>query len=69
MIKENIEFDQICLILKHYLILNIDNTNSLPYLDHFLIFNEQFYVNQIVERFMNLGENPNSQWMITEILK
>ena len=69
MVKENLEFDQICLILKHYLLLNTDNSKTLPYLDHFLTFNEQYYINQLVERFMILGENLNSQWMITEIFK
>ncbi|CAF0707124.1 unnamed protein product [Brachionus calyciflorus] len=70
MVKENVEFDQICLILKHYILLNPENSeNSLPYLDHFLQFDEQVYINQLVERFMNLGNNSNSQWMITEIIK
>ncbi|RNA14633.1 hypothetical protein BpHYR1_029984 [Brachionus plicatilis] len=69
MVRENVEFDQICLILKHYLLLSAENSHILPYLNHFLIFNEQFYINKMVERFINLGENPNSQWMLTEILK
>lgn len=67
MTKENVEFDQVCLILKHYILL--ESENQLSYLDHFLSFNQQIYINQLIERFNSFAHQPNAQWMISEIIK
>jgi hypothetical protein len=66
MTKEGIEFDQMCLILKHYLLIDTENENS--YLNHFLQFEQSSYVVQFVERF-NKFNALNEQWMISEIFK
>jgi hypothetical protein len=62
---ENIEFDQICLILKHYLLL--ENNNS--YLNHFVQFNDAEYLNRLVDRFSQSSLKPNIQWMLSELFK
>ncbi len=62
---ENIQFDQICLILKHYLLL--ENNNS--YLNHFVQFNDCEYFNQLVDRFNQSSLKPNIQWMLSELFK
>jgi hypothetical protein len=62
---ENIEFDQICLILKHYLLL--ENNNS--YLIHFVQFNDSQYLSSLVDRFNQSNLKPNIQWMISELFK
>ncbi len=62
---ENIEFDQICLILKHYLLL--ENNNS--YLNHFVQFNDGEYLNHLVDRFNQSNLKPNIQWMLSELFK
>ena len=62
---ENIQFDQMCLILKHYLLL--DNTGA--YLDHFLFHQDGLHLSQLLERFNRSGEQANVLWMISEIFK
>ena len=62
---ENIEFDQTCLILKHY--LTLDNDKS--YLNHFLKFEQSFYFKQLIERFNMNNQAPNVTWMLSELIK
>jgi hypothetical protein len=69
MTKENVEFDQICLVLKHLIIEKSDANNNTSFLDHFLTFDNQTYVNLLVERFDASPDFPNVQWMISEIIK
>jgi hypothetical protein len=66
MSKENVEFDQICLLLKHYLLLD---EPVISFLDRFIRHDRNIYVNQLVERFNASGGKTNLQWMITEIIK
>lgn len=63
--SEKVEFDQICLILKHYLLLD-DNKS---YLEHFISHDSNFYLNMLLDRFNLSRDSPNVQWMITELLK
>lgn len=63
MSKEGLEFDQICLILKHYLMLNSEKDDS-----HLSVFLHSTYVNLLVDRF-NQSRGVNEQWMIAEIFK
>jgi hypothetical protein len=65
--KQGIEFDQMCLILKHYLLL--DSTNELSYLSHFLKHEQSTYVIQLIERFNTGPQKVNEQWIISEIFK
>lgn len=53
-----------CLILKHYLLLD-----NQEYLEHFLKNEQGTFVNQLVELFNRNNEKPNAQWMITELFK
>ena len=61
---ENVEFDQLSLILKHYL-----SQEDESFLNHFLQFNQSQYLNALVERFNSSNQSPNVQWMITELFK
>ena len=63
--NQNVEFDQICLILKHYLLLDTDKS----YLNHFLKHDQNLYLNMLIERFNASDLCPNVQWMISELLK
>ena len=63
--NQNVEFDQICLILKHYLLLETDKS----YLNHFLKHEQNVYLNMLIERFNASDLCPNVQWMISELLK
>ena len=65
MSSENVEFDQLCLILKHYLVL----ADKKSYLEHFINYDSSVYVNSLIDRFNASSHTPNVQWMITEILK
>ncbi len=65
MFSENVEFDQLCLILKHYLVL----AEKKSYLEHFINYDSSIYLNLLVDRFNRSASSPNVQWMITEILK
>lgn len=77
MIKDGVEFDQICLILKHFVLeeqkCNSEDVNSdknrNSFLNHFLIHDNHVYVNQMIQRFNGSSDSPNVQWMITEIIK
>ena len=53
-----------CLILKHYLLLD-----NQEYLEHFLKKEQAAFVNQLVELFNRNNEKANAQWMITELFK
>ena len=66
MAKSGVEFDQMCLILKHYLLIDTQNDNS--FLNHFLHHEQSLYVIRFVDRF-NQCYAVNEQWMISEIFK
>ena len=61
--SENVEFDQVILILKYYLIQKLD---SNVYLDAFL---QKDHIKALIDRFNFVNQNPNIQWMISELLK
>ena len=65
-LSENVEFDQVVLILKHYLIQKVD---ACKYLDHFLDHNQSAYVIALIQRFNDSNQSPNVQWMISELFK
>ncbi len=64
-VNKNVEFDQICLILKHYLLLDEDKS----YLNHFINHEQNIYLNLLVDRLLNENETRNARWMITELFK
>lgn len=81
MTLQDVEFDQVCLVLKQLITQNRrqvecnNNNNSkqenvvVSFLDHFLAYDNQTYVNLLVERFDASSNLPNVQWMISEIIK
>ncbi len=69
MTQENLEFDQICMILKHMLIQPDTNDNSESFLDHFLTYENQSYVNVLVDKFDTSPHLANVQWIISDIIK
>lgn len=79
--RQGIEFDQVCIVLKHLLIQNkhvengttngssTNDASKTSFLDYFLTYDNQTYVNVLVEKFDASPELPNVQWMISEIFK
>ncbi len=57
---ENIEFDQICLVLQHYLL----NENF------FELFLKESCINNLLDKFYrNPTWNTNAEWMLSEVFK
>ena len=64
--SNNTDFDQMCLLLKHYL---INDEKNQDFLNHFLGFNNCYYVNRLIEKFNLNQHQTNLKWMISELFK
>lgn len=69
--RQDVEFDQVCLLLKHLLTQNrpMNDNSTQTFVDYFLSYDNQTYVNLLVEKFDASPDLPNVQWMISEIFK
>ena len=64
-ICQNVEFDQTCLVLKHYLVLD----ENRSFLKHFILHDQGVYLNVLIDRFNSSAQSANVQWMISDLIK